>query len=308
MKQFKQTLTLLLSTLIIFSVSLTCFSFPVSADAAAGDTVAILGEDLDQEERDALLSQFGATEDTLLLTISNAEEHEALDSLIPAGQIGSRAISSVMITYKEKGSGLHIQMSHITYVTPQSYADALTTLGITDADIIVSAPFDVSGTAALTGIMKGFEKLTGETIDEEVKAAVNEEALVSTDLSQELAGEVGSENAQETVSDIISDIKLAINEQNPKTTEEVEAIIRDVLQKHGITISDELFQRLVSLFDKMKDLDIDWGQVAKSIESNANQLFNDLIEGAKSEEARSFFQKIGDWFANLWAQIKSLFS
>lgn len=298
----------LLTGILTLALTLACFSLPAMADAAAGDTVAILGEDLDDEERSALLSQFGATEQTVLLTISNAEEHEALDALIPSGQIGTKAISSVMITYKEPGSGLRIQMNHITYVTPQSYADALTTLGITDADILVSAPFDVSGTAALTGIMKGFEKLTGQTIDEDVKAAVNEEALVSTDLSQELAENQGDPNAQETVSDIISDIKLEISEKNPQTTEEVEAIIREVLQKHGITISDELFQRLVSLFDKMKDLDIDWKQVAKSIETNANQLFNDLIQGAQSEEARSFFQKIGDWFADLWAQIKSWFS
>ncbi len=301
-------LTQLLTGILTLALSLTCFSLPAMADAAAGDTVAILGEDLDESERSALLSEFGVTDKTVLLTISNAEEHEALDSLIPSGQIGTKAISSVMITYKEPGSGLRIQMNHITYVTPQSYADALTTLGITDADILISAPFDVSGTAALTGIMKGFEKLTGQTINEDVKAAVNEEALVSTDLSQELAGNQGDQEAQETVSDIISDIKLEISEKDPQTTEEVETIIREVLQKHGITISDELFQRLVSLFDKMKDLDIDWKQVAKSIESNANQLFNDLIQGAQSEEARSFFQKIGDWFADLWAQIKSWFS
>ena len=296
-------LTQLLTGILTLALSLTCFSLPAMADAAAGDTVAILGEDLDESERSALLSEFGVTDKTVLLTISNAEEHEALDSLIPSGQIGTKAISSVMITYKEPGSGLRIQMNHITYVTPQSYADALTTLGITDADILISAPFDVSGTAALTGIMKGFEKLTGQTINEDVKAAVNEEALVSTDLSQELAGNQGDQEAQETVSDIISDIKLEISEKDPQTTEEVETIIREVLQKHGITISDELFQRLVSLFDKMKDLDIDWKQVAKSIESNANQLFNDLIQGAQSEEARSFFQKIGDWFADLCAQI-----
>lgn len=304
MKRIKQWISLLLVT----AMALTGFSIPAFADAAAGDTVAIMGEDLSEEERQSLLSQFGANDDTTILTISNAEEHEALGDLIPAAQIGTRAISSVMVTYKEAGSGLNIQMSHITYVTPQSYADALTTLGITDADIIVSAPFDVSGTAALTGIMKGFEKLTGQIIDEDLKEAVNEEALVSTDMSQELAESTDSDQAQQEVSDIISDIKLEINNQNPQTTEDVERIIREVLERHGITISDELFNRLVSLFDKMKDLDIDWGQLANNIENQANKLFNNLMDSANSEEARNFFQKIGDWFVNLWNQIKSLFS
>lgn len=297
-----------LAVCLIAALLLSCFSLPVLADVAAGDTIAILGEDLTDQEKDDLMKEFGVTQDTVILTISNAEEHEALDGLIPAAQIGTRAISSVMVTYKKAGSGMNIRMSHITYVTPQSYADALTTLGITDADIVVSAPFDVSGTAALTGIMKGFEKLTGETIDEDVKEAVNEEALLSTDLAQELTDALGTDDAQETVSNIISDIKVAINEKNPQTVEEVEQIIRDILQKYGITISDELFNRLVSLFNKMKDLDIDWQKVADSIEDGANQLFNKLMDSANSDEARGFFQKIGDWLSKLWEQIKSLFS
>lgn len=297
-----------LAVCLIAALLLSCFSLPVLADVAVGDTIAILGEDLTDQEKDDLMKEFGVTQDTVILTISNAEEHEALDGLIPAAQIGTRAISSVMVTYKKAGSGMNIRMSHITYVTPQSYADALITLGITDADIVVSAPYDVSGTAALTGIMKGFEKLTGETIDEEVKEAVNEEALLSTDLAQELTDALGTDDAQETVSNIISDIKVAINEKNPQTVEEIEQIIRDVLQKYGITISDELFNRLVALFNKMKDLDIDWQQVANSIEEGANQLFDKLMDSANSDEARGFFQKIGDWLSKLWEQIKSLFS
>ena len=281
---------------------------PVLADTAAGDTVAIMGADLSEEEKQALLTEFGATDQTVVLSITNAEEHEALGDLIPAAQIGSRAISSVMITYREKGAGLNIRMSHITYVTPQSYADALVTLGITDADIVVSAPFDVSGTAALTGIMKGFEQLSGEKIDDDVKEAVNEEALVSISISEELSSDLDTEDAQQKASDIISDIKVAINEQNPQTQEDVERIIREVLEKHGVTISDDLFNRLVALFNKMKDLDIDWGKVADSIEKGANQLFNDLMNSANSEEARNFFQKIGDWFVSIWETIKSWFS
>src|SRR5699024_4032233 len=100
-------------------------------------------------------------------------------------------------------------------------------------------------------------------------------------------------DAQEVTSDIISDIKVQINEQNPQTTEEIEQIVRDALENAGITISDELFQRLVDLFDKMKDLDIDWGQVANSIEDGANRLFDDLMNAAGSDEARSFFSQIG---------------
>lgn len=128
------------------------------ADTAVGDSIAILGEDLTDAQKEALLEEFGVEDDTLILTITNKEEHETLGNIVPSGKIGSKAISSAMITYTEKGSGLDITTSeHITYITKQNYADALITAGITDAKIQISAPYDVSGTAALTGIMKAYE-------------------------------------------------------------------------------------------------------------------------------------------------------
>lgn len=54
-----------------------------------------------------------------------------------------------------------VNTSHITYCTSQMYISALATAGITDAKITVTAPFDVSGTAALTGVYKAYEDITG---------------------------------------------------------------------------------------------------------------------------------------------------
>jgi len=214
----------------LMALVLTAGTLPVTAAQSdtptgtqEGTTIAILGADLTQEQHDALLKEFGASAQTKILTVTNEEEHQALDGVIPDEQIGTDAISSVMITFKKKGSGLNLHMTHITYVTPQSYADALTTLGITDADIQISAPFDVSGTAALTGIMKGYEDATGQTIDDDVKNAVNEEAVTTTELTNDLAEKMGTEEAEKAVTNIINNIKIEINNQNPQSEEEVEA-------------------------------------------------------------------------------------
>ncbi len=43
------------------------------------------------------------------------------------------------------------------------YISALATAGITDARIIVASPFEVSGTAALTGVYKAYEDMTGKS-------------------------------------------------------------------------------------------------------------------------------------------------
>lgn len=299
----------------LMALVLTAGALPVTAAQSdtptgtqEGTTIAILGADLTQEQHDALLKEFGASAQTKILTVTNEEEHQALDGVIPDEQIGTDAISSVMITFKKKGSGLNLHMTHITYVTPQSYADALTTLGITDADIQISAPFDVSGTAALTGIMKGYEDATGQTIDDDVKNAVNEEAVTTTELTNDLAEKMGTEEAEKAVTNIINNIKIEINNQNPQSEEEVEAIVRKVLEEQGITLSDEDFLKLVNLFNKMKDLNIDWANVVDIIEAKGNDLINALTNSATTAEQKSFWQNIGDFFRNLIAQIKSLFN
>ena len=48
------------------------------------------------------------------------------------------------------------------------YKNALATAGVTDANIIVAGPFQLSGTAALVGIFKAYEEMTGDNLDEEV--------------------------------------------------------------------------------------------------------------------------------------------
>lgn len=49
------------------------------------------------------------------------------------------------------------------------YKNALATAGITDAKVLISAPFPVSGTGALTGIYKAYEDMTGVSLNDLAK-------------------------------------------------------------------------------------------------------------------------------------------
>ena len=49
------------------------------------------------------------------------------------------------------------------------YRNVLVTAGITDASVMISAPYPVSGTAALSGIYKAYEDVTGGQLDESAK-------------------------------------------------------------------------------------------------------------------------------------------
>lgn len=70
--------------------------------------------------------------------VTNAEEHQYLDAYISSAQIGSKAWSSIVIVEREEGSGLNISTTNINYCTVGMYKNALTTAGVTDADIIIA--------------------------------------------------------------------------------------------------------------------------------------------------------------------------
>lgn len=280
----------------LLAVLLILSPITVLADAVVGDTIVVLGADLTDEERGQMLQQFKASDQAQIVEVTNAEEHQYLDGVIPQAQIGSIAISSVSITYTSKDSGLNVKVSkNINYISKDTYTNALMTAGVKDADIIVSSPFEVSGTAALTGIMKAYEISTGESISDEVKKVANEEMITT----QELADEIGDEKA----SDVINAIKKEIAEKKPQTTEEIQNIINNINNNYNINLTPEQSQQLLNLFDKMKDANINWDELSNQLQKYSDKAGAFLA----SPEGKSFLQNIKDVFSAFIDWISSLF-
>src|SRR5699024_12798891 len=128
-----------------------------------------------------ILNEMGveSPDEVQITTVSNADEHKYLGDYIPAAQIGQNAISSAMIVIGEKGDGLSLQLNNINYITEQMYANALSTEGVKDAKLYITAPITVSGTVALTGIIQADEVKSGATNDEDKKEVANQ-AIVRT--------------------------------------------------------------------------------------------------------------------------------
>ena len=55
----------------------------------------------------------------------------------------------------KKGNGINVKTANLTWVTSAMIATTLSTAGIENANVIAAAPFPVSGTGALTGVMEG---------------------------------------------------------------------------------------------------------------------------------------------------------
>ncbi len=297
----KKTMLAAFALLIVFFAGIR--PMEAFADATPGDKIVTLGADLTDAQRQDILKEMDVDPNNVqVIKVTNAEEHKYLDAYLPKTQIGSRAISSSKITIGEKGTGLSVSTNHITYVTDDMYLNALATAGVKDAKIYVTAPFDVSGTAGLTGLIKAYEVSTGKVIPEDQKKVANEEMVTTAKLAQQDG--VGKQKA----ANLMTAIKEKIAKENPKTDQDMEKIIRDAAKQVGVTLSDADVQKLVNLFDRIKDLNIDWGSVGNQLQKAKDKLH----QLAGNEKAQGFlssvFSAIGQFFKALFDAIASLFS
>lgn len=282
--------SIMLSMALVFTLA-----GPAFADVAEGDVILSLGENLTKEERARLLESFGATEEDNIVEVTNAEEYEYLGDFVPAGKIGNKAISSAKITYGKKGEGIDVKVSdRIQYITPDMYKQALQTAGVEDARIEVDAPKNVTGTAALTGIMKAYEVSSGKEIAKELKKVANEELVVTSSLGEE----IGQDQAEK----VVNDIKVAISERAPKSTEEVRDIIVNISNEYKVNLTDNQIESLTVFFDNLRGMDIDWNELGNKAKDMAGQ----AKEYLKSEEGQNFLMSIKeaigafiDWIASL---------
>jgi len=283
--------------MIFFAVML--FSMPkISfADTAVGDIIITLGNDLTEQQKQNLLNEMSVPENAQIVTVTNEEEHQYLGKYISKAQIGTKAISSSKITIEEKGSGLEVKTNNINWVTDEMYLNALMTAGIKDASIYVTAPFDVSGTAALTGLIKAYEISTNESIPEEIKQIANKELIETA----KLGDKIGAENAAA----LMAKIKEEISKNGlPQNDQELKVMIEQAAKDLNITLSDEDIHNLMILFNDFIDLNIDWNQVGDQLTKAKDQITKFL----ESEEGKNLLSQIQDFIKSLWDTIMSIFS
>ncbi len=287
MKFFKKYMTAALALVMVASVAA-----PVFADAAEGDVILSFGQDLTLAQREELMKRFNGTDKDQVIEVTNREEHKYLGEFVPESKIGHKAISSAKIEYTAEGSGIEVETSErIRYITHEMYRQALETAGIKDAKITVDAPMNVSGTAALTGIMKAYETSTGKKISDKVKKAANEEMVVTSDLAQN----VGADKA----TGLVKDIKDKIATEAPKSREEVQNIVINISNQYNLNLSPEQQEQLTDFFDDLRTTDIDWNGLAEKAKGAADQ----AKEYINSEEGQSLIEKIKAFFSDLLDSI-----
>lgn len=258
-----------------------------------------LGADLSDDQKNTVLSLMGIDPANLanynVTYVTNAQEHQYLDSYVDSSKIGSKSWSSVVIVKRKKGNGLNISTNNITYCTVGMYKNALTTAGITDADIIVAGPKPISGTAALVGIFEAYEAMTGEAVQDNVVDAALNELVVTEELEASIQGLTDQE-----VEEFIAYIKSLIAEKGLTDEKSINEAIDEACDKYGVTLSDDERQKIVDLLLKITSLGID----LSGLVDYAASLYNSFKNGGSSS---GIMASIGNFFGNIFSAIGEFF-
>ena len=273
----------------------------VSTAYADGANVVTLGTNLSAEQKQIVLDYFGVKEnEVVILEVNNQEERKYLQGVATEAQLGTRTYSCAYVQPTSKGNGLNVKTVNLTYVTSSMIASTLTTCGITDANVIAMTPLSggVSGTGALTGIMKAFEDATGEPLDETKKEIASEELVITGDLGEDIG--------QDKATGVINDIKTEIIKNNTQDTIQIADTINNVTNNYNVTLTPEQQQQLESLMTKVAEQDYDYKEMKdalNSVKDVVNEKLEEIGEKVPSNligSIKEWFTGIGDWFSGLF--------
>ena len=251
-------------------------AIPASTVFADGQKVLTLGADLDEQQRTAILNYFGVNGQNIqTLTITNQDERDHLGSYVPLEQIGTRTYSCALVCPTNAG-GIQVKTANLTWVTSNMIASTLSTSGVVNCDVIAAAPFEVSGTGALTGILMAYESAVGTTLDAEKKEIATQELITTTTI----ANNIGQVNATE----IVNDSKMQVIQGDVVSDNDIDIIINEVAQEEQISLTDEDRELLKDLLTQIAQQDYDYNEMKETlerVEANMDEL------SAKQEAAQT---------------------
>jgi uncharacterized protein YpuA (DUF1002 family) len=281
-----------LAAVLVVAICLVAFATPAFAAVKEGEKRVTIGADLTDDEKAQIYKDFDLEQGSVKeITVTNDEERQYLAGLVPDEKIGHVALSCIYLTTLKDGEGMNVSTNNINWCTQDMYTNALVTAGISDASVMISAPKQVSGTAALTGIYKAYEDITGTKLEETAKEAGAQELVVTGDLAEV----IGSDQATE----LINQLKGILDQTKNMTDEELRQQILDIAKGLNIELTEDQLSQIMSLVRTLEKMDISqWAdqlaQVSK-VGSGISGFFTNV---------KDFFAGIGDWFSGLFGGNK----
>ena len=281
-----------LATVLVVAISMVAFVTPAFAAVAEGEKRVTIAADLTEEEKAQIYKDFDLEPGSVKeITVTNDDERQYLAGLVPDEKIGNVALSCTYLITLKEGQGMNVTTNNINWCTQDMYINALVTAGISDASVMISAPHDVSGTAALTGIYKSYEDITGTLLDETAKEAGAQELVITGDLAEV----IGSDQATE----LINQLKGILDQTKDMTDAELREQILSIAKNLNIELTEDQIIQIMSLVRTLEKMDVsEWGDKLAQISqvgSGVSGFFSNV---------KDFFSGIGDWFSNLFGGNK----
>ncbi|PSR32090.1 MAG: DUF1002 domain-containing protein [Sulfobacillus benefaciens] len=258
-----------------------------SAAYAIGQNVVTLGDNLSPGQRQQMLNYFGVTASSVtVIIVNNREEHQLLDGIAPSYEIGTRSISSSYVVPESPGYGIRVATYNITWVTPAMYANALATAGVKNAKVVAAAPFGVSGTAALAGILIAYQKAKGVQLSPQRTRTAAREMVVTGNLGDAI-------HNKQKATEFILLVKQEVVRQDLKSPQQIRPVVIQMANRLNIRLTSTQINQITSLMVQLGTLSISY------------QSFSRQLSGIEQDlrANQPFWAQFFTWWNNLWHRI-----
>lgn len=286
-------------------VAMTIIASSIVPSFADGTRVVTIGVNNTTEQRQKIFSYFGVKENEVqVLEVNNKEEREYLGGVATEAQLGTKTYSCSYVEPTNSG-GINVKTANITWVTSSMVASTLSTAGMTNANAVIAAVFPVSGTGALTGVMKAFEDASGKKLDEDKKELASEE-LITT-------GDLGDKIGQDKATGVVNDIKTEVIKNGTSDATQIADIINNVTNNYNVTLTDAQIKQITDLMEKIAAQKYDYNSMKQTLNNVSDVVQDNLKEAGEKvgdsgimDSVGGLFSSIGDWFSNLFGGSKDL--
>lgn len=297
MKFIKKAAALLLAFLMLLVPATALADETNVTDTTTAESFVCYGDDLNSEQFEKVMNLLGADlSKDQLIKVTIDDEKALLGSIISADKIGSRSLSSARVTLTGEGTGISVTTQNINWVTSSMYSSALATAGVDNARIVVAAPVEVSGTAALAGILKAYESAASTQLSDEAKAVAGSEMVLTGDL----ADMIGSDDAVE----LLAMVKNAIAEYHLDDYDSLRPYVEQGAKQLGVQLTEDQIDQITKLGVQIAKLDLDPEKLAgqlnglvdniqkiQKVQQSAGRIFTNI-----KTAVQGFFNWIGSWF------------
>lgn len=264
-------------------------------------------------------SQIKETADSLGINIDDVNRASVngsdLKKYIGYDTADSNMISSVAVKKLKDGQGIKVNIktpSNITEITEGQYTNAAITAGITNAEINVASPKQVTGESALVGVYKAVE-LNGDNLETDRTEVAQEELATLKEVTEENKDKENfdSDKLDKAVIDVKE--KLADYKKENGTVasaDQIKTYIEDSLNNvnMGDVLSNNNIQVIINYFQNYQNTSaID----SEEVKENLKKFGNDIAEGAKKiyddnkDQIDSAVENAKE--SGLWDQIVNFF-